>query len=291
VRKLSLLCLWLLVGTPCPAAPSAGALLTILDGRAVLTIGARSVEAAEGLRVPDATIVETAGNTALLRLEWPDGQVVDFGPQTRAMIQPGRFSRRGESAPAFYLLSGWAKQRADGTAAHRGHVTPQVDVQPARGVSVTYASPERTTWVFAETGTASLVERPAGAKLTLASGQSYVRDGLAPGDVTARPDAELLKRLPRAFRDLIPLRLARFEGKEVAARPLPPPDYKAVQDWLSAEAPLRRDFPRRFGPLLREPGFRASVAARLSSHPEWERILYPERFIVRPAPAVTGVSR
>jgi hypothetical protein len=290
VRKLSLLCLWVLVA-PCLAAPS-GVLLTILDGKAVLTIGARAVEAAEGLRLPDGTIVETSDKTALLRLEWPDGQAVDLGPQTRVLVQPGALGRRGESGgSAFYLLSGWVKQRSGGKAPHRGHVTPLLEIQPATGVSLTHVTPERT-WVFAETGSVSLVERPGGPKLNLASGQSYVREGGAKGDVGARPDPEMLKRIPRPFRDTIPLRAQRFEGKEVAVKPLPAPDYKALQDWLSAEPALRRDFPRRFTPLLREPGFRAALAAHLSAHPEWERILYPERFIVRPTtPAVTGVSR
>jgi hypothetical protein len=288
VRKLSLLCLWLLVA-PCLAAPS-GVLLTILDGKAVLTIGARSIEAAEGLRLPDGTIVETSDKTSLLRLEWPDGQVVDLGPQTRALVQP-TFGRRGEAAPAFYLLSGWAKQRS-GKGPHRGHVTPQLEVLPANGVSLTNVTPEKT-WVFAETGSAALVERPGGGpKVGLASGQSYVREPGSKGDVGARPDPEMLRRIPRPFRDTIPLRAQRFEGKpEVAPKPLPAPDYNALHDWLAAEPALRREFPRRFTPLLREPGFRAAVASHLSSHPEWERILYPERFVVRPTQAVTGVSR
>jgi hypothetical protein len=43
--------------------------------------------------------------------------------------------------------------------------------------------------------------------------------------------------------------------------------------------------------LARETGFRAALVSHLASHPEWERLLFPERFIVRPASAVTGVHR
>ena len=197
---------------------------------------------------------------------------------------------RGQAPTDFYLLRGWAKHRSAATAAHRGHVSPQIDAQPATGVSVMQVTPEMS-WLFVEAGSAAIVERAgAGARLNLALGQSYRRQGAAKGEVGTRPDAEMLKLMPRSFRDTIAPRASRFEGREVEPKPLPAPDYAALQPWLAAEPAIRRDFPRRFAPLLREPGWRAALAAHLAAHPEWERTLFPERF-VRPASAATGASR
>ena len=52
---------------------SHAALLTILDGEAVWIQGDRAFAAAEGVQVPEQSLVRTSASTRLLRLEWPDG--------------------------------------------------------------------------------------------------------------------------------------------------------------------------------------------------------------------------
>ena len=257
-------------------AASAGVLLSILDGEAVLRSGAQSQVAAEGLRLPEGTLVETSAGTHLLRLEWPDGSMLDLGPDTRIMLQPGAVGRSGQPAPAYYLLRGWAKQVAAKGQLHRGGVSPQVDVLPGNGVLVLHASAAQT-WVFAETGDARLLERGgAGARLALQSGHAYLRQGAARGEVAARAHPEQLKRVPKGFRDSIGPQAAHFKGQpEPKPVALPAPGYAALQDWLTAEPLLRREFPKRFAPLLKEPGFRAAVDAKLPLHPEWEPVLRP----------------
>lgn len=268
------------------AAASAPPLLTILDGEASLIIGVRAVAAIEGLRLAPGTLVHTSASTTLLRLEWPGGEVLDLGPDTRVMLQPEGLAGRGEAAPAFYLLSGWAKQRGT-SAAHRGHVAPLTQVLPGKGTVVVQAA-AAGSWLFAEAGEAALVERAAVvAKRLLPTGQSYQRNGASKGEIAARPAPDMLRQVPRGFRDTLPLRADRFTGKEPTPKPLPAPTYDALAPWLAAEPAIRREFPRRFAPLLREPGFRAAVADRLAAHPEWEPVLFPERF-VRPASAPSG---
>ena len=257
-------------------AASAGVLLSILDGEAVLRSGAQSQVAAEGLRLPEGTLVETSAGTHLLRLEWPDGSMLDLGPDTRIMLQPGAVGRSGQPAPAYYLLRGWAKQVAAKGQLHRGGVSPQVDVLPGNGVLVLHASAAQT-WVFAETGDARLLERAgAGARVALQSGHAYLRQGSARGEVAARAHPEQLKRVPKGFRDSIGPQAAHFKGQpEPKPVALPAPGYAALQDWLTAEPLLRLEFPKRFAPLLKEPGFRAAVDAKLPLHPEWEPVLRP----------------
>lgn len=295
VSRMSAWGRWLIVGLGslvalCAGASAApGALLTILDGAAVLHVGARSVAAAEGLRLPDATIVETAASAKLLRIEWPDGSVLDLGPATQVMLQPGPLGRRDPAPPAFYLLRGWAKHRSAAGSPHRGHVSPHLDALPAQGVVVAHVSDE-LTWLFVESGSASLLERSgASERLSLTNGASYLRRGAAKAEIAARPDPELLKRVPRSFRDTIGLRATRFEGKEITDKGRPP-DYETLRPWLTAEPALRRNFPRRFAPLARDRAFRAALVKQLPAHPEWERTLFPERF-VKPASSPIGGSK
>lgn len=278
--------LGMLGGVPPAAAAAASPLLTILDGEASLVIGARAVAAIEGMRVPPGTLLHTHASTTLLRLEWPGGEVLDLGPDTQVMLQPEGLGARGEAAPAFYLLSGWAKQRA-ASGAHRGLVAPLAQVLPGKGTIVAQAA-AAGVWLFAEAGEALLLERAgASARRALPAGQAYQRNGASKGEITARPAPEMLRQVPRGFRDTLPLRADRFTGKEPTPKPLPALTYDALAPWLSAEPSIRREFPRRFAPLLREPGFRAALAARLAAHPEWEPVLFPERF-VRPASAPSG---
>lgn len=271
-----------------PSTPLA--LLTILDGEAQALLGARAVTATEGLRLPEGTIVETTPATTLLRLEWPDGSVLDLGPGTRVMLQPGGLARRDGIAPVCYLLSGWAKQRSGPTSQHRGHVSPQLDALPAQGVLVAHVEPG-TTWLFAETGSAAVVERAGTTgRHALPAGSSYLRKGAAGGEVLPRPDPAQLKTVPRGFRDTIGPRAARFEGKVVVSVDRPTPTYEALAPWLTAEPALRREFPRRFAALARDVAFRSGLAAHLPSHPEWDTVLYPQLF-VKPASTPYGVRR
>ena len=283
-----------------PAAPPV--VLTILNGGAVLHIGANTVAAALGLRLPQGSLVETLAATTLLRLEWADGSALDLGPDSAVMIEPGALGRsgatpepavqaRGAVAPAFYLLRGWAKHRSAPSAEHRGHVSPQLDALPAKGAVVMHVV-AGATWLFVESGSARLVERAgAKARLDLSIGQSYLRQGAAKGELAQRPNAEQLKDVPRGFRDTLPLRAAQFQGQEIEAKALQAPYYAELRPWLIvAEPALRREFPRRFAPLLREPGFRAALAAKLPDHPEWGPLVYPERYLKR-ASAPTGERR
>lgn len=243
------------------------AVITIVEGEAVLLDGVRRLAAAPGVRVNAGTLVETGAGTGLLRLEWADRSAADLGPATKAMVQPPGFAARNGKPPALYLLQGWAKLSAGGEASG-GLVTPAFDLLPLAGVAVVHAARPQAS-AFAETGTLELAERPGAKRHALPAG------GWWGGRVEARPPSEWMGRVPRAFRDTLPLRADTFKGRAVTPAPLPPPTYDALADWLSAEPALRRDFPRRFEPLAQDPAFRRALQARLSAHPEWGRILNP----------------
>ena len=280
------LTLTLVLGLFAAGAPArAAALVTIVDGAATLIDGARAVVAAEGLKVGDETIVRTSEKTTLLRIEWPDGSAADFGPDTQAMLSPRGFGARGATAPAVYLLRGWLKLSALGSGTAAGLVARSVEVQPFKGVLVVRVADDET-WVFAESGSAALVEREArpASSVSLRSGAAYLNLGGANGTVSARPTSAQMGRVPPGFRDTLALRSARVKDRIVSPKSAPDPAYEDLRDWLNAEPSLRRPMVRRFAGRKRDADFRAGLVADLNRHPEWERVLFPERFI-KPASA------
>ncbi len=267
---------------PPAAAAESAALLTLLEGEAMLIIGARAWAAVPGARVPAGTLVETDAGTALLRIEWPDGSVLDLGPATRVMLRPPLAAGAtlnagpGSRGPLFYLLQGWAKQSQ--AVASAGQVGASFEVPPFKGVLVSHVE-GRNTVLFSEEGREAVGGRRGHATMfSLRSGEAAVAtpelaDGLLQRQ--ARPPAGWLQRMPRAFRDTLPLRAGQFKGLQPTWRARPPLGYAALQPWLVAEEPLRRDFPQRFADLLGERAFRDAVTARLDQHPEWAPLLRP----------------
>lgn len=272
----------LLLGAVAGPALAAG-LVTIVDGEASVVDGSRALLVAEGQKLGDEALLRTSAKTTLVRVEWPDGSAADFGPDTQAMISPPNLPGRAGKAPLVYLLRGWVKLSSLGAGSVPGLVAPRVDAQGYKGALLVMVAGDET-WVFAESGGAPLTERelkPA-SSLTLKSGEVYLRTGVGKGTVAARPSPTQMQRVPRGFRDSLPLRSAAFKDKSVTPRPAPAPSYADLRDWLSAEPPLRRNFTRRFAERARDSAFRAGLAENLQRHPEWEPVLFPERF---PKPA------
>lgn len=268
------------------AAPAAAAgLVTIVDGEATLVDGARTLIVAEGLAVPADAILRTGAKASLVRIEWPDGTAADFGPDTQAMVNPSGLAARGGRPPSVYLLRGWLKQSAAGTTMSGGFVGPRVDVQPFKGAMVAMVDADET-WVFAESGALQVGARDTRPPqlLALKSGEVYTRIGAAKQALAPRPTPPQMQRVPRAFRDTLPLRAAALKDRKVEPRLAPAPAYAELREWLTvAEPALRRTFPRRFGARAREAAFRSALVEHLGAHPEWEPLLFPERF-VKPAP-------
>jgi len=258
-------------------ASEAQAVLTLLEGDATVVIGPRAYAAAPGARLPAGAMVETDAKTSLLRLEWPSGAVLDLGPATRVMLR----------LPQVYLLQGWAKQ-SQATVAP-GQLSSAFDVQAFKGVLVSQVD-GNTTVLFAESGDKQVNVRRSGKPLTLQASQAalFGADGVA--QTLPRPPAAWLQNIPRAFRDTLPPRAGQFKGPPPVLKPRAVLSYAALQPWLTAEAPVRRDFPARFADLLQDPEFRRGVIAHLGQHPEWEATLNPPgRLKAKPKPKPAAI--
>ena len=265
-----LLLAWLALLPTTARAAELQAVLTLLEGDAAVVVGARAYTAAVGARLDAGALLETDAKTSLLRLEWPDGTVLDLGPATRVMLRPPALAA-GKS-PLFYLLQGWAKQSQ--ASAAPGQLSSAFDVRVFKGALVSQVD-GNTAVCFAETGDTQLVARRSGQPLTLQPGQAAVLgiDGFA--QAQSRPPAGWLQRIPPAFRDTLPPRAAQFTGPPTALNAQAALSYQVLQPWLTAEAAVRRNFPARFAELLRDREFHAAVTRHLAQHPEWEPVVRP----------------
>ncbi len=248
-------------------AAEPAALLTLLEGSATVIAGPRALAAATGARLGAGTLIETEASTALLRLEWPDGTLLDLGPATRVVLQPGPVANR---VPLFYLLQGWAKQSQTKLAA--GQAGAQFEVAPFAGVLVSHVD-EGQSVLFAETGGGPFTARRQGAAATLKGGDTAVLAGATAPQITARPPSAWIQQMPRAFRETLPPMAPKIKGPAPSLRPRAVLTYAALQPWLVAETAIRRDFPIRFAELLNDRTFRDAVTRHLAQHPEWDVVL------------------
>jgi hypothetical protein len=259
-----------------PAAPLAT--LTIVDGEAVLIREAARYAPAEGVRLLREDIVETGTQGRLLRIEFPDGLIADLGPATRLQIAP---KLAGRAPGRFYLLQGWVKVTAPASLASPVFNTPLFDATAIAQRAVVLVQPQDAN-AFAEAGEVALTElldgRPLG-NVTLKGEQFLTRAGAARASVAPRPSAAFIQRVPKDFLDTLPSRLERFKTREVDPTRLSGIAYDDVAAWIDAEAGLRAGFVLRWKGEARNADFRRGLVGTLRAHPEWDRTLFPEKYL------------
>jgi hypothetical protein len=292
LRGIFLLCAALFAAGGAMAADVAGT-ITILDGEALITRAAGRWRAAEGVRLQQGDILEM-GDGAFAQVELVEQTVLAVGPNARVMIG-GPVRLKAERT--LYALGGWFKltnARKDGNARAFEFRSPLLEIGLLPGVVVMQLKPNEAT-LFAERGDLKLVERPANAAIGLRQGQSYRRQpGTTRGTVGGSPPPQFLAELPRPFRDSLPLRGDKYKDREVQPKAAPDFAYADVEPWLKSELPFRRQFIERWRAKAREPAFRSALIANLSSHPEWDPVLFPEKYLpkdpAKPASAASGAT-
>jgi hypothetical protein len=274
------------------AEPAIG-IVTIVEGEVFATRDSTRFALAEGVRITADDIVETAPQAKLARIEFSDGILLDIGPNTRVLMTP-RFpgERGGNRAARLYVLQGWAKITVPKSLATAAFASESFDLSGIARDVVLNVEPTASA-VFAESGELSLVERSkgkAGAAVKLKSGEFLTRTGEAKSVLAQRPAADFIARVPRAFLDTLPSRAALFATREVQAKRLAPITYADVQAWVDAEAALRPLFVARWKALAQTPEFRKGLVAGLRAHPEWDRTLFPEKYLPKPAASAASAS-
>jgi hypothetical protein len=267
------------------AAVDVAGTVTILEGEALITRAASRLRAAEGVRLQVGDIVET-GDGTFMQAELVDQTVLQMGPKARIMVG-GPVRLKAERT--LYALSGWFKlsnARKDGNVRTFEFRSPLIEIGLLPGVVVMQLKTNEAT-LFAERGDLKLVERPGGAAVGVRQGQTYRRTAGARGTLGGTP-AAFVAEMPKAFRDSLPLRADKYREREVQPRAAPDFAYADVEPWLKAETPFRRQFIERWRSKARESAFRSALIANLSSHPEWDPVLFPEKYLPKPAPAASA---
>ncbi len=259
-----------------PAAAQTLATVTILEGEAFVLRGGQRLVAAEGVAVLRGDIVHT-GERSFVRLESADGTIADLGAATRLMVAPPERRARAGIGDA-YLLSGWLKLTAPPKGPQPAMWMATVELQEVTGTAVVRAVSDQVD-VFIERGEARAAVRPVGGSSTaLNTGEYFVRKAAQRPIVAQRPASDFLAALPPAFRDTLPSRLAKFAGRKVEAKRAVDFTYTDVEGWLTTDVAVRRHLLPRWRGRIADPAFRAALVANLRAHPEWDPVLFPEKY-------------
>jgi hypothetical protein len=264
------------------------ATITILEGDAAILRGGSRLVAAEGVRVHDDDVLETAPGS-FLRLEYSPGPILDLGAGTRLML--GSSASTDNSRSALYLMAGWLKLtgRAEAGRQGAGAASPSMDLADVRGVAVMQAGAHAST-AFIESGQARVFDRRSrlAAPMHLQGGDYVELDGQKAPVRASEPAAPFLAALPIPFRDSLPARLPLFAGRAIVPRDTGPFSYKDVEAWLNVDRILGRRLVRVWGARAGDPAFRAGLIASLAQHPEWFPVLYPDCCDTAPVNARTN---
>ena len=277
-------CLLVLGSAASAAAP---ALVSILQGDATLVRQTTRYALAEGVALADGDIVETAPD-AFLQVEFDDGTIVGMSEKGRLLLKPQITAPKTTSATAqFYLLEGWIKLTTVPKApAEFAFLTPAFELVSPGATVVARVRPKGYE-LFVESGSARLIARGSVSGL---KGNDFVNQAASADrpTISANLGGEFLQLLPRQFRDRLPTRAALFTGRTVAPKPIGPIAYADVSAWLHAEPGIRLALSKQWRPRAADRAFRTDVATNLAAHTEWERVLYPKRFLPKPAPRVAA---
>lgn len=265
---------------PHVVAAETTATVTILEGEAALLRGTTRYILAEGVRLQEGDIVHTAGK-ALVRLEFGDGSMLDLGMDSRLLTTSSTRGSQSERSRQHTLLSGLMKLTYGKQSKMSHHLsTPHLALTTSNAVAVVQTSASDAS-LFVESGEVRITElasKGEGASVRVKGGDFYTRKGGQRGVVAPRPPQAFISALPRGFLDTIPFRSARFKDREVAPKRAGEISYGDVEIWLKADREVRRTLMRRWQPRARDPEFRSALIANLKHHPEWDPILFPEKY-------------
>lgn len=296
---LTLLWLATVSTTPAWAAAQGAALITILEGSAQVIRGTDTAPATPGMVLVRGDIVNTSADNGLVRIEFADQVMLDLGPGTRVLLRPPVKPANGVGEAHAYLLTGFAKLTAAGqsasTALDTGSVnsarvlTPHIEIITGKVclLEVQANATERRTQVFAETGESRALPRPGGraadtAAPVLKTGQWLSAAAGSAPRVSEQPTSLWLQSVPPALRDSLGARAARFAALRQTFKKETEVSYADVGMWLQAEPALRAALLPRWKARSRNAAFRAAVVDSMRLHPEWDRVLFPEKYRSKP---------
>lgn len=276
-----------LVAPPGASAAEPPAAVTLLEGQAALLRGTARYALVEGVRLQSGDIVEL-GDKGAAQIEFADGLILSLGPGCRFYAAAlGSRAAKGGGISDFYLMRGWAKFVNGKAAAPFRLSTPVFGLAPAEAVAVVHVG-DAEGEVFVESGEARLAEGFVKAAPTspvrLRGGEFFARKSEQRGSVQPRPAPAFVAAMPKSYMDNLPRRAAKWKDREVQPRQVGDLAYGDVEMWLKAPPEIRRALMRPFIPKAQDAAFRSALVANLRFHPEWDPILFPEKYKPKPPP-------
>lgn len=262
------------------SAQTAGT-LTLVEGRLALVRGATLYTATQGVRLESGDIlaIDPKGQA---QIEFQDGAILNLSQGARAMLTDVAPAARGRSEIA--MLSGWAKftQKKSGKGGPYRVLTPLVEIASGEATAVLNAGDDFAA-IYIESGTVKFSEigRKGTQRTTTRDakgGEFIVRRGEQPAAFAPRPSADFVKNMPRHFQDNLPVLLEKVKNRRAEPRREHEVTYAEVEAWVKAGLPIRRGFVKRFEARSRDPEFRRKLIENLREHPEWDRVLFPEKY-------------
>ncbi len=267
--------------------------ITILEGTALIYRGQGRVHAAEGVRIAASDIVEMGGS-GFMQIELPDKTILQMGPRSRALFNA---SSRPKPERSAYALEGWFKLSADRRDPKGGPGldlrSSQLDVPAQEGALVIKIGATEVA-AFAEVAESKLLERQTGGApvpVALKLGDFYQRKGAAKGVVNAGNRGSVLSEMPAVFRDSLPSRIERYREKPVPPKEAADFSYADVEPWLKSNPALRKQFVQRWRAKAADPAFRTALITNLNAHPEWDPVLFPEKYVPKDPPPSSVVQQ
>lgn len=264
-----------------PARADTPTLVGIIEGSATLIRQTARYALEEGVVLRAEDIVETGPKT-FVQIEHADATLIGLGESTRIIIEPKIARGKLARPPRLYLLEGWIKVTLPaGKAIAFDTLAPRFELTTKGASTVAFVGKDESA-VFAESGSARVADRDAErATLQLASGEFGARRESDKATLATRLPPDFLQRMPRNFRDRLPARGAVLAKRSVEPKLLAEVSYDEVTPWLRSEAPIRLPLSKQWRTRAQDKSFRSGVVTHLAQHMEWERVVFPERFVVK----------
>lgn len=271
----------LLLAWPLMVLGQEAGVVTLTEGPLRLIRGTSVFMVGEGTRLSPGDIVECA-DRGLAQLELDGGTIIALHGDSRLFLYSIPSGRRSRSnAPELVLLRGWLKAETKASDSAYHFHTPLLTASTSDGTLLLHATPASVD-VFLESGNGMIeesggrrapnraVEGKPGQYFFLAADKKIVS--------LPRPPGAFVAVVPISFQDTLPPRRQALRAKPSEPKPDHDVSYGEIADWLKIDRRWRRGFVRQFTPRLRDASFRQALAAGVKSHPEWDRILYPEKY-------------
>jgi FecR-like protein len=254
-------------------------ILTVAEGSAQLVRGSTTYAAGQGVALQNGDML-APDPKGQAQIEFEDGAILNLSRGTRVLLLSPQHAG-GE--PGVALQPGWAKFTRAKAAKGKPfrYITPLARLDSAGATGVLRIGQDSTE-VFIESGAARLVElskagSPAGGR-DVRGGEFVVRGTGQAMSASPRPSAEFIKAMPGYFRDDLPVFLPRARNRNVEPTREHEATYAEVEPWLKSSTPIRKPLLERFHSRAKDPQFRSKLIENLAAHPEWDRILFPEKY-------------